>query len=174
MTSGGVSRTSWRIVSLSVFSPGLRAIAKLQGKPISSSKNLRRPRVYVSFATTAKLAVPKKSCVTERHKSQTGLIVVCFSRSMKGSGSRCSNSPSVRRNLVVLCSPIGACRYGRSNASHSMRPNSRYMQMFTSASTSRDTSARWLPSGKTMFTSAPMPSTRRRISAKSLGMLKVP
>ena len=36
----------------------------------------------------AKLAVPKKSCVTERHRSQSGLIVVCFSRSMNGSGSR--------------------------------------------------------------------------------------
>ena len=35
----------------------------------------------------AKLAVPKKSCVTERHRSHNGLIVVCFSRSMNGSGS---------------------------------------------------------------------------------------
>ena len=37
-----------------------------------------------------------------------------------------------------------------------------------------DTSARWLVSGNTMLTSAPMPCTRRRISAKSLGELKVP
>jgi hypothetical protein len=62
----------------------------------------------VSFATIAKLAVPKKSCVTERHRSQIGLIVVCFSRSMKGSASSPSISPSVRRNLVVECNPIGA------------------------------------------------------------------
>ena len=33
-----------------------------------------------------KLAVPKKSCVTERHRSHSGLMVVCFSRSMNGSG----------------------------------------------------------------------------------------
>ena len=59
-----------------------------------------------------KLAVPKKSCVTERHRSQTGLIVVCFSRSMNGSGSRPSSSPSLRRNSVVDSRPIGACRYG--------------------------------------------------------------
>jgi hypothetical protein len=57
-----------------------------------------------------KLAVPKKSCVTERHRSQIGLMVVCFSRSMNGSGSRPSSSPKARRNLVVLCSPMGACR----------------------------------------------------------------
>jgi hypothetical protein len=36
------------------------------------------------LATIAKLAVPKKSCVTERHRSQMGLMVVCFSRSMNG------------------------------------------------------------------------------------------
>jgi hypothetical protein len=62
------------------------------------------------LATIAKLAVPKKSWVTERHRSQTGLIVVCFSRSMNGSGSRPSISPRERRNLVVECSPIGAWR----------------------------------------------------------------
>ena len=58
----------------------------------------------------AKLAVAKKSCVTERHRSQTGLIVECFSRSMNGSGSSPSISPSLRRNFVVLSMPIGACR----------------------------------------------------------------
>ena len=121
-----------------------------------------------------KLAVPKKSCVTLRHKSQIGLMVVCFSRSMKGSGSRFSSRPSSRRKAVVLCRPIGACRYGRSSASASARPNSRYITTLTSASASFCTSARWLPSGNDMFTSAPMPSTRRRISARSLGMLKQP
>ena len=48
------------------------------------------------------------------------------------------------------------------------------MQMFTSAFTRLRISARWAPSGITMLTSAPMPSTRRRISARSDGMLKVP
>ena len=43
----------------------------------------------------AKLAVPKKSCVTERHRSQIGLMVVCFSRSMNGSGSRPVSSPEL-------------------------------------------------------------------------------
>ena len=38
----------------------------------------------------AKLAVPKKSWVTERQRSQTGFSVECFSRAMKGSGSRSS------------------------------------------------------------------------------------
>ena len=32
----------------------------------------------------------------------------------------------------------------------------------------------WLPSGNTILISAPMPWTRRRISAKSLGQLNVP
>ena len=48
------------------------------------------------------------------------------------------------------------------------------MQTLTSASASFDTSARWLPSGNVIATSAPMPSTRRRISARSDGMLNVP
>ena len=49
----------------------------------------------------AKVAVPKKSCVTERQRSQIGLIVVFFSRSMNGSGSSFRRSPSERRNFVV-------------------------------------------------------------------------
>ena len=47
----------------------------------------------------AKVAVPKKSWVTERQRSQIGLIVVCFSRSMKGSGSRPSSSPRAAQKL---------------------------------------------------------------------------
>ena len=42
------------------------------------------------------------------------------------------------------------------------------------ASASLPTSATWLPSGKVIATSAPIPSTMRRISARSLAMLKVP
>ena len=53
------------------------------------------------MATMANVAVPKKSCVTDRQRSQMGLIVVCFSRSMNGSGSRPRSSPRVRRNFVV-------------------------------------------------------------------------
>ena len=117
---------------------------------------------------------PEPFIERERHKSHNGLSVVWRSRSMNGSGSRPNKSPNLRKNWVVLCKPTGACKYGRSSASHNMRPNSRYMQMFTSASTSRDTSATWLPSGNTMLISAPMPCTKRRISAKSLGELKVP
>ena len=45
------------------------------------------PRVQqVSLATMAKVAAEKKSCVTERQRSQIGLIVVCFSRAMNGCG----------------------------------------------------------------------------------------
>jgi hypothetical protein len=58
----------------------------------------------------AKLAVAKKSCVTDRHRSQTGLSVECLSRSMNGSGSSPRISPSLRRNSVVDSSPIGACK----------------------------------------------------------------
>ena len=61
-------------------------------------------------ADTAKVAVPKKSCVTERQRSQIGLMVVCFSRAMKGSGSRPKTPPRARRNAVVAWRPIGACR----------------------------------------------------------------
>ena len=93
---------------------------------------------------------------------------------MNGSGSRPVSSPSLRRNSVVDSSPIGACRYGRSSVSHSPRPNSRYMHTLTLASASFFTSARCDPSGKAMPTSAPIPSIRRRISARSDGMLNVP
>ena len=55
-------------------------------------------------------AVAKKSCVTERHKSQSGLMVVCFSAAMNGCGSTPTSSPSVSRNLVVANTPIGAIK----------------------------------------------------------------
>ena len=37
-TSGGVSRTARRTAALSVLAPGVRAIANVQGSPISSSR----------------------------------------------------------------------------------------------------------------------------------------
>ncbi len=152
----------------------MRATENVHGSPISSSRKCRTPRAYVSPATMPNDAVPKKSCVTERQRSHNGFTVVCFSRAMNGSGSSPRTSPSVRRNVVVECRPIGAWRYGTSRSSHSIRPNSRYRHTFASASTRRGTSARWLPNGNTMFTSAPIPSTRRRTSARSLYMLNWP
>jgi hypothetical protein len=123
----------------------------------------------------AKEAVAKKSCVTERQRSQIGLIVVCFSRSMKGSGSSPSISPSVRRNFVVRVEAdrrlqVGPLQHLAEAAAelavHAPRSRRR--------SRASGMSARCAPSGITMLTSAPMPSTRRRISARSEGMLKVP
>ena len=53
---------------------------------------------------------PEPFIERERHKSHSGLSVVWRSRSINGSGSRLSSSPSLRKNCVVLCKPMGACR----------------------------------------------------------------
>jgi hypothetical protein len=92
----------------------------------------------------------------------------------EGFGIDADERAELRRKLVVANSPIGARSHGRSSVSHRRAPNSRYMQMLTSASGSRAMSSMWLPSGNTMLISQPMPSTRRRISARSDGMLNVP
>ena len=101
-------------------------------------------------------------------------MVECFSCSIKGSGSKPSNSPRDLRNFVVLSTPIGACKYGFPSTSLKPRPNSLYIQTLTSAFTRPRISAKWAPRGITIFTSAPIPVTKRRISCRSLGMLKVP
>ena len=59
-TKGRFSAKRFRTSSLSVFEPAFRATAKAHGRPKSSSKNFLIPLEYVSFATTAKLAVAKK------------------------------------------------------------------------------------------------------------------
>ena len=53
----------------------------------------------------AKVAVREEILRHARHRSQIGLIVVCFSRSMNGSGSTPASSPRVRRNFVVAKQP---------------------------------------------------------------------
>ena len=93
---------------------------------------------------------------------------------MKPSTSIFRISPNFVRNLVVLSIPIGACRYGLPSTSANPLPNSLYITIFASAFTSFDISDMWAPIGMTMFTSAPIPSTSRLISAKSDGILKVP
>src|SRR3954471_22194197 len=63
----------------------------------------------------AKLAVPKKSWVTERHRSQTGLMVVRFSRSMKGSGSSITVAGSLlteKYSSFCTCSVRVLCELG--------------------------------------------------------------
>ena len=140
-TRGLVCFMRFLIFSLSVFFPATRATANLQGRPNSFSKKFRIPLVYVSLATMPKLAVAKKSCVTERQRSHTGLMVECFSFSMKPSTSILRISPNFLRNLVVLSIPIGACKYGFPNSSASPLPNSLYITIFASAFTSFDISA---------------------------------
>jgi hypothetical protein len=163
-----------RTVSLSVLLPGLARHREVAGQA---------EFVFQEVADAARVGLAghhrevggaEEVLRDLRHRSHTGLMVVCFSRSMKGSGSRCSRLAQLAQEGGGAVQADRRLQVGRSSASHSMRPYSRYMQMLTSASTRRDTSARWLPSGNTMFTSAPMPCTRRRISARSLGMLKVP
>ena len=88
--SGGTARTS----SLSGFTPArARHREGARAARVSPSRKCRTPRAYVSSATTPKLAVAKKSCVTLRQRSHNGLIVVCFSRSMNGSGSSTERAP---------------------------------------------------------------------------------
>jgi hypothetical protein len=85
----------------------------------------------------------------------------------EGLGVQAQQLAQLAQEFRGAVQPDRRLQVGPPSASHSMRPNSRYMQMLTSAFTRRDTSARWLPSGNTMLISAPMPSTRRRISARS-------
>lgn len=59
--SGFVAAIFARTASLSVFSPARRGAAKAQGMPMSFSRNCFGPRVQVSVATTATLAVAWKS-----------------------------------------------------------------------------------------------------------------
>jgi large subunit ribosomal protein L20 len=97
-------------MSYSRFIAGMNAAGVEVDRKILADLAVTDIDAFGTLVATAKDALAKKSCVTLRQRSQIGLMVVCFSRSMKGSGSSSSISPSARRNFVVLCKPIGAWR----------------------------------------------------------------
>ena len=141
--AGSAPGRAVRTSALSVFLPAPRVDGELARQPELVLEEVAQPARVGLVRDDGEGGGAEEVLVSpERQRSHTGLIVVCFSRSMNGSGSRPVSSPSFLRNAVVLCSPIGACSQGRSSASHSPLPYSRKRLTFTSAVPSSWMSAR--------------------------------
>ena len=100
-----------------------------QGMPIS--KSILQQNRYSSQPprTSRSQRNPASRCAIGPRSFDRGVLIT-----LDGvSGSTLSVRPACRGKLVVVKGPIGAFKYGRSSSSQSLRPNSRYMQTFTSA-----------------------------------------